>query len=165
MIWVSSNLDSLCWRTRLAAGAVPAGGALAPDLLADLRLVHWPAILGSAGSIGTILLVSAVSLLLNASGMELTVRQDIDLDRELRSTGLANLLSGLGGGTPGFMALSLSALGYRLKAGSRLVGIFSAGLCGLALFFGAPLLVPAAQTGHRRVAALPGAVLPGRVGL
>ena len=104
-------------------GPFPQGALWHPMALSDLGLIHWPAIFGSAASIGTILLVSAVSLLLNASGLELTVRQDIDLDRELRSAGLANLLSGLGGGTPGFQALSLSALGYRLKAGGRLVGI------------------------------------------
>ena len=121
-------------------GPFPQGSLWKPLSLAELRLVQWQALLGNAGSIATILLVSAVSLLLNASSLELTLRQDIDLDRELRSTGLANQLSGLGGGTPGFMALSLSALGHRLKAGSRLVGIFTAGLCVLVLFFGAPIL-------------------------
>ena len=96
--------------------------------------------MGSAGSIGTILLVNAVALLLNASGLEITVKADIDLNRELRSAGLANLFSGLGGGTTGYQALSLSALVYRMKAGGRLVGIVSASLCGLAIFLSAPLL-------------------------
>jgi SulP family sulfate permease len=121
-------------------GPFPQGALWRPITLADLALVDWQAILGNAASIGTVLLVSAVALLLNASGLELTVRQDMDLDHELRSSGLANLLTALGGGTPGFQTLSLSALGYRLKAESRLFGLVAAGLCGLALFFGGPIL-------------------------
>jgi SulP family sulfate permease len=121
-------------------GSFPAGALWRPLTPGDLRLVQWQAIFGNVGSIATILLVSTVSLLLNASGLELTVRRDVDLDRELRASGLATILSGLGGGTPGYMALSLSALGYRLKAESRLVGILAAGVCGLTLFIGAPLL-------------------------
>ena len=140
VVWLSSSSLAYIGARGWLLGPFPPGALWRPISLADLQLVRWQLVLASAGSIGTILLVSAVSLLLNASGMELTVRQDMDLDRELRSTGLANLLSGLGGGTTGFMALSLSALGYRLKASSRLVGIFIAGLCVLALFFGAPLL-------------------------
>jgi sulfate permease, SulP family len=140
MIWVNGVSMAYVGARGWLLGPFPRGVLWHPISFADLRLVEWQILLGNAGSIGTILLVSAVSLLLTASGLELTVRQDIDLDSELRSTGLANLLSGFGGGTPGFMALSLSALGYRIKAGSRLVGIFSACMCLLALFFGAPIL-------------------------
>ena len=140
VMWVNSISIAYAVARGWLLGPFAQGTLWHPIVLSDLRLIQWPAILGNAGSIGTILLVSAVALLLNASGLEVTVRQDIDLDRELRSAGLANLLSGMSGGTPGFQALSLSALGYRLKASSRLVGIISASLCGLALFFGAPLL-------------------------
>jgi sulfate permease, SulP family len=140
VLWVTHS--SIAYETARGwfLGPFPQGNLWHPLALSDLDLIHWQAILGSAASIATILLVSAVALLLNASGLELTVRQDVDLDRELRSAGLANLLSGLSGGTPGFQALSLSALGFRLKGSGRLVGVFSAGLCGLALFFGAPIL-------------------------
>lgn len=121
-------------------GDFPSGTLWHPLTLREWALVHWQAIFGSAASIGTVLLVSTISLLLNASGLELTAQRDMDLDHELRSSGLANLLAALGGGTPGFQTLSLSALGYRLNANSRIFGLFSAGICGLALFFGAPLL-------------------------
>ena len=140
VIWITNS--SIAYETVRGwlLGPFPQGALWHPIVLSDLKLIDWPAIFSSSASIATILLVSAVSLLLNASGLELTVGQELDLDRELRSAGLANLISGLGGGTPGFQALSLSALGYRLKAGGRLVGIFSAGVCVLTLFFGAPLL-------------------------
>ena len=140
VIWITHS--SIAYETARGwlLGPFPQGNLWRPIALSDLRLIQWPAIFGSAASIATILLVSAVALLLNASGLELTVGQELDLDRELRSAGLANLLSGLGGGTLGFQALSLSALGFRLKASGRLVGVFSACVCGLALLFGAPLL-------------------------
>jgi sulfate permease, SulP family len=140
VLWATNNSIAYMVARGWMLGPFTQGTLWHPILLSDFKLIEWRVILGSAGSIGTILLVSAVALLLNASGLELTVRQDIDLDRELRSAGLANLLSGFSGGTSGFQALSLSALGFRLKAGGRLVGIISACLCGMVMLFGAPLL-------------------------
>src|SRR5262245_34799003 len=45
--------------------------------------------------------VVIVTILLNAAGLELATRRDVDLDRELRANGLANILAGLGGGMVG----------------------------------------------------------------
>ena len=128
VLWVTHS--SIAYETARGwfLGPFPQGNLWHPLTLSDLSLIHWPAILGSAASIATILLVSAVALLLECHRPGINRSPDVDLDRELRSAGLANLLSGMGGGTPGFQALSLSALGYRLKASGRLVGVFSAGL-------------------------------------
>ena len=87
-----------------------------------------------------ILLVSSVSLLLNASGLELSTRRDIDLNRELRAAGLANLASSLAAGLVGYQQLSLTALNFKAKAQSRLVGLIAAGLCLLTLAAGASML-------------------------
>ena len=45
--------------------------------------------------------ISAIALLLNATGLELSLRRDLDLNREMRSAGWANLVAGLGGGFVG----------------------------------------------------------------
>lgn len=125
----------------LLLGPFPQGALWRPLTPAVWQQVHWPAILGQVGNVGTILLLSVVSLLLNASGLELVARRDMDLDRELKATGLANVLAGLGGGGPvGFHALSVSALSYRTGAPSRLIGVFVAILAGLMLFLGTGLL-------------------------
>lgn len=121
-------------------GPFPRSGLWKPLALSDLDQVHWSSIFGQAGSMGTILIISVIALLLNASGLELTVQRDVDLNRELQSTGVANFIAGLGGGPAGYHALSLSALGHRIGSNSRLVGLFSAALCGLMLLFGASLL-------------------------
>ena len=110
---------------------------LTPSALAQ---VSWPAIFGQMDKIGTILIVSVVALLLNASGLELTVRQDLDLNRELQSAGIANLVAGLGGGLPGYHFLGDSALAYKMGARTRLAGLFSAAVCGAAIVLGASLL-------------------------
>ncbi|MBN1664374.1 MAG: SLC26A/SulP transporter family protein [Deltaproteobacteria bacterium] len=111
-----------------------------PFSLSSLVQVDWRLILAQAGRIGTILILSCISLLLNASGLELVVREEIDLNRELKSVGAANILAGMGGGAVGIHSLSLSALGFTMGAKSRLIGIFSAILCGSVLFWGSSLL-------------------------
>jgi SulP family sulfate permease len=111
-----------------------------PLALSDLSRVHWPSILAQGGSVLTVMLIGVVSLLLNTTALELTIRRDMDLNRELRAAGLANLLAGMGGGFPGFHTLSYSTLGYRMRAESRLVGMVPAVLAGLVLLFGASAL-------------------------
>ncbi len=121
-------------------GPFPEGGLWQPASPGLLASADWGLIAGQAGSLAAILLVGVVALLLNASGLELAVERDIDLDRELRVGGFANVLSGLGGGLQGFQTLSLSALGHKLCAESRLVGLFSAAMCAATLVLGGSVL-------------------------
>ncbi|MGE5072120.1 MAG: SulP family inorganic anion transporter, partial [Anaerolineae bacterium] len=121
-------------------GPFPRGGLYRPLGPADLLMVDWVAILHQVDKIATILVLSVVALLLNAGGLEVTVRQDIDLDQELRSAGLANLLAGLGGAAVGYEALSLSVLAQRIGGRTRLSGLISAFVCGIVLLFGASVV-------------------------
>jgi SulP family sulfate permease len=68
------------------------------------------------------------------------IKQDIDLDHELQATGIANLASSAGSGIVGFHGLGLSTLGYKMATPSRLIGLISAVLCGVILFFGGSIL-------------------------
>ena len=121
-------------------GSFPAGGLYRPLAPASLAQVDWSAILGQADKIASIIVLSVVALLLNASALEVTIREDVDLDRELRTAGYANLVGGLGGSPVGYQTLGMSALAQRLGARSRLVNLVSALFCGAALFFGASLI-------------------------
>ncbi len=121
-------------------GPLPQAGLWQPLPLAALGQVNWPVIVGQLGNVGTIMAIAVVSLLLNASGLELAAQRDIDLDRELRSAGIANCVAGLAGSPVGFQALSLSALGLKLGATSRLVGLVAGTLCGIMLFAGGSLV-------------------------
>ena len=121
-------------------GSLKTAGFALPFTPSSLTRIDWTLIFSQAGRIGTILILSCMSLLLNASGLELVVREEIDLNRELKAAGASNLLAGLAGGPVGIQSLSLSALGFTLGAKSRLIGLFSALLCGSILFFGSSLL-------------------------
>ncbi len=121
-------------------GPLPSGGLYQPLTPAALAQVDWQVILFNGDKIATILVLSVISLLLNASALEVEVRQDIDMNHELLTAGFANLAGGLAGSTVGYQTLSMSALAHRMGAKSRLVNLISAVLCGLALFFGASLI-------------------------
>jgi SulP family sulfate permease len=127
---------------------------------ANALLQSWPAELPSGGSLGsfspffiinlspwrllaqewsilaTILLTSVVSILLTASALELAAEEEIDLNRELRAAGVATVVAGVFGGMVGFHSLSMSRLALSMGARSRWVGVGSAAVCGVCLFFG-----------------------------
>jgi SulP family sulfate permease len=121
-------------------GPFPEGGLWQPFSPAALFDVHWFAIFEQAGNIGAILIVSTIALLLNASGLELTVERDIQLDRELQVNGLGTLGSGLVGGLVSYPAVGLSTLGYRIGGSSRLLGLVVAAVLGIVLYFGPNVL-------------------------
>lgn len=112
--------------------ATPAWTRLPPD--------GWPHLLRQAPTFAAIILVSVVALLLNASGLELLTRSDLDINRELRAAGISNMAAGLLGGAAGFHALSASLLGHRMGANSRIIGLTAAALCLAALLAGTSLL-------------------------
>jgi sulfate permease, SulP family len=106
----------------------------------DLDQVQWRTIAGQAASMATIPVLSAVALLLNATGLEIAVQRDVDLNRELKAAGIANLFTGLAGGLTGYQQLGMSAMSHRVGAASRLTGLVAALVCGVALVQGASLM-------------------------
>ncbi|MCK6551239.1 cyclic nucleotide-binding domain-containing protein [Myxococcota bacterium] len=109
----------------------------------------WWALAARAPTFAAVALVSAVALLLNATGLELATDGDLDVDRELRAAGVANVVSGLAGGMVGFHSLSASLLGHKMGASTRVVGLTTAAACLVAAFAGASLVgfVPKAILG------------------
>jgi sulfate permease, SulP family len=121
-------------------GPFPSGALWEPWAISALGRADWQAIVGEAGGIATILILGLLALLLNASGIELALNREADLNRELRVAGVANAAAGAGGGMLGFQALSLTALAQRTGAVSRYVGVLAAAICVGVLLFGAALL-------------------------
>jgi SulP family sulfate permease len=111
-----------------------------PLTLSSLAQVNLTAIISQVDKIGAIIVLSLISLLLNASALEIAVKEDIDLNKELKSAGLANVIAGFFGSPVGYQALSLTVLTHRLNAKTRLAGIIAAFVCGGALLFGASTL-------------------------
>lgn len=111
-----------------------------PLSFADLQIVRWDVIAQQWLSILSLMVLSTLAVLMNASGLELALHRDIDLDRELRAAGAANMLGGAGGGTAGFQDLGLTLLSHRLGGVYRMVGAIIALLCVLFMTAGAPFL-------------------------
>ncbi|HET9588334.1 MAG TPA: SulP family inorganic anion transporter, partial [Anaerolineales bacterium] len=139
-VWVSGYSLNEIREMGLLLGPFPPGALWKPLDLSLLAQVEWSLIAGQISNIGAIALISIVALLLNASALELIAQKDVDLNRELISTGIANIAAGLGGSSVGYHYLGVSSLAFRMGISSRLVALFAASVLGLALLFGASLL-------------------------
>ena len=124
----------------LLLGPFPQGGLWPPVGLGALSHVDASFFRDSAGNMGACVLLAVIAALLNASGLELATDQEVDHDRELRVHGVANLITGLVGGAPGYVMLSGSMLSYRAGARSRVAGVLAASACLLPLIAGTGVL-------------------------
>jgi len=95
----------------------------------------WSALAAEWQTFLAMLVVVFATILLNASGLELGTRREVDLDRELRASGLASIVSGLAGGMVGYLSFSRSLLNAAAGATSRAAGVWAAVLCGAAFLF------------------------------
>lgn len=119
---------------------VPTGGLWPAFTLADLALVQWQTVFQQLPAVFTVALVSMISMLLNMSGIELASRSEMDMNKGLMVVGSANIVAGFFGAVPGYPSISLSLLGYKAGANSRITGIVSAMIVGAVLFFGGTVL-------------------------
>ena len=124
----------------LLLGPFPPGALWKPLNLSLLAQVDWKVILGELSNMAAVAIISLISLLLNASALELIAQKDVDLNRELISTGIANIAGGLGGSSVGYHMLGVSSLAFRMGISNRLVPVFAASVTGITLLFGASLL-------------------------
>jgi SulP family sulfate permease len=103
-------------------------------------LIDWTAVLAAAPVLAAVVLINLIGLLLNVSGVELAIRRDIDVDRELRVTGLANLVIGGFGGATGYMTSGSTAVAQRIGIESRVLGLSFVIVTGAGCFFAAAIV-------------------------
>ena len=139
MGWRGMSMDELSAQGWLL-GPFSEGGLLRPWSWDDLAQIHWGSIAAQAASMATIPVLCAVALLLNASGLEIAVQRDVELNRELKAAGIANLFTGAVGGLAGYQQLGMSTMTHRVGAASRWTGLAAALVCAVALFEGATLM-------------------------
>jgi SulP family sulfate permease len=111
--------------------------AFSTDMLAQ---IDASALLRQGPDLLTLLVIVVLAVLLNATGVEIALQKECDLNRELRANGLANMLAGLCGGMLGYLSLTRSLLNARAHAASRLAGAFAGIFCGIVLVCGGPFL-------------------------
>ncbi|HEY5903026.1 MAG TPA: SulP family inorganic anion transporter [Anaerolineales bacterium] len=145
MLGATALFYAIAWAMKLTAADLRLTGWLMeqyssaetwqfPFSPALLSQVDWMVLLKSIPALLPVALISVIGLLLNSSGMELIIKRDIDLNRELVSAGIGNLAAGLAGGLVGFPDISFSALNHMTGA-RRLVGVLAA------MFLAATLVV------------------------
>ena len=83
-----------------------------------------------------VVLVSTVCLLLNASALELALRREADMNRELRSIGVGNIGGGIFGGLPCYHGIAASLLLRDIAGPSRLTPLLVVAFWLSAVFFG-----------------------------
>ena len=100
-------------------GPFPEGGLWPGTVVDSLGNADWAAFAGEATGLVTILLILPITLLLYISALEVEAKVDVDMNRELRATGWANLAAGAIGGPPGYMYLADTVITSRLVGPRR----------------------------------------------
>jgi SulP family sulfate permease len=153
----------------------PQAVGLAPTWdFGDVRNFPWRVLPGLSADIFAVMFVTAITVLLNTTGIELVTRREADLGRELKTLGLANITAAALGGYVSCTSLSRSTLTYAAGGRSRICGLLVAAvsasmllvdpsflayvpkfvLSGLLLYLGASLMYEWLVDAARRVSPL-----------
>jgi SulP family sulfate permease len=115
--------------------SLPGGGhPVVPLVTGDLAHFDWIALAPVAGQIIAVVVLAVLSILLNSTSIELATEHNIDLDRELRMQGLANVASALAGGFVGHVSVSRTLVNIAAGGSTRLSGVV-VGLVALGILF------------------------------
>ena len=115
-------------------GPFPEGSLFSGLPLKHLPKFEWNLFWVTLPAIGTMMVLNAISVLFKYCGLELVIKQDVDMDRELKLTGFSNIIAGIGGTPPGYLTLSETSMAYNIGARSRINSIVVVLLCAFTLF-------------------------------
>ena len=79
-------------------------------------------------------LIALMCFVLNAGALELGSGAELDMNKEFRVEGVANLVGGLGGSAPGCNTAVMSLVSHVTGAETRLTGVVMAFALGVVLF-------------------------------
>jgi SulP family sulfate permease len=112
---------------------VPARSIPFPELHLPSSLargdIDWSAIGAHLPETLVVTSVSAITILMNSTAIGAATGEDVDLNREMRAAGLANIASGMLGGMVGYQSFNRSMLNVRAGATSRMAGVFASLAC------------------------------------
>lgn len=104
-------------------GPFPEATSWKPLSPSDLADADWGALFGHTLPIVAVVAVAVVGLLLNLSGLEPILETEIEMDSEVRTAGIANVLVSVGGGLIGWHLIGDTALAKQLGARGRTVPV------------------------------------------
>jgi SulP family sulfate permease len=91
--------------------------------------MDWGVIATHWRSYVSIAVISALALLLAVTGLELSTKIRVDVDRELRASGIANMGSGLAGSAAGYADVAVTSMLHQGNGTSRRAVFLAALLC------------------------------------
>ncbi|MFM0360122.1 SulP family inorganic anion transporter [Paraburkholderia sediminicola] len=104
-----------------------------PELHLPASLAHgsidWSAIAAHLPETLMVTSISAITILMNSTAIGAATGEDIDLNREMKAAGIANIASGMLGGMVGYQSYNRSMLNARAGATSRMAGVFASLAC------------------------------------
>jgi SulP family sulfate permease len=103
--------------------------------LSLLAQVDWMAVFQVAPSLAAVALLSLLGVLLNTSGVELATHTPVDVNRELRVTGLANILIAPFAGLTSFLQAGASIFANKLGTSAQPMVLGNLAVIGLAIAF------------------------------
>lgn len=116
-------------------------GALWPTItFQDFKLVHWNLVASQGLNAIVLFVVLMILTVVSFSQLELGASMEFDWNREFRRHGIANLLSGAGGGIPGATMASATLPNIALHANTTATSIVMALVLLLLVFFGEGVL-------------------------
>jgi SulP family sulfate permease len=93
----------------------------------------WLALPALSGDILAVMFATAITMLLNTTGIEFVTRREADLQRELTTLGVANLGAAALGGYVSCISLSRTTVNYAAGGRGRLCGMVVAAISALVL--------------------------------
>jgi SulP family sulfate permease len=111
----------------------PKASLTLPWIILGETIYPWAALPGLIGNLVAVVFVTAISTLFNTTGIEVATHQEADLERELKTAGVANMLVGAAGGYASCISVSRSMLNKNSGATGRLSGMMVAAVSALML--------------------------------
>lgn len=97
--------------------------------------INWAVVLRAYPEIAAIALLTLIGALMNNLAAERVTKCDVDTNKELRLTGLTNILFSPMGSLPTYVGLSFTNMAVDMKARTRANGLLLATMMGIGLFF------------------------------
>jgi sulfate permease, SulP family len=124
----------------LLLGPFPDGRLIDLAVITELWSADWGALGAQLPAMAVMALVVPLALLLNTGALEHTFRMDIDVNRELVSTGAGLMAAAPFAGFPGYVKLGPTVIGRRIGGASRIPALICAGMAVVVLAVGADIL-------------------------
>lgn len=125
-------------------------GRMWPSIgLGDLSAIAWASVVAQSPEILTIVFLNLVAMVLALGGLELGSKREVSWDGEFVAAGATAIAAASGGGPASCLTVVQTLRNQMFGADTRLTGLFTAGVLGLALVYGSRIvgLIPTPVVG------------------